>query len=156
MRPRSDEPATYYHGCLWFDHSHPPERGYGYVAASRFVSKDGIYLYGKVRSTDWLPVRPIAEDDKDQPKRSSESGSSCCTDDDADYEDVARRHSYMADYVYGDEEHGDEASSEQSYLSDAEYAHRLLEADFDFKQVPKTDNGTGTPMESDRNSILRS
>ena len=42
---------------IWFGHTYPPERGYGYVAASRFKSKAGIYLFGKVRRTDWLPVR---------------------------------------------------------------------------------------------------
>ena len=39
--------ATYHHGCIWFDHSHPPEWGYGYVAASRFKSTAGTYIYGK-------------------------------------------------------------------------------------------------------------
>ena len=31
-------------------------RGYGYVAASRFKSKEGLFHYGKIRRTDWLPV----------------------------------------------------------------------------------------------------
>ena len=43
-------------GCLFFDHCYPPERGYAYVGASRFRTKAGLYLYGKVRRTDWLPV----------------------------------------------------------------------------------------------------
>ena len=34
----------------------PAGRGYGYVAASRFKSRDGCYLYGKLRRTDFLPV----------------------------------------------------------------------------------------------------
>ena len=42
-----------------------------------------------------------------------------------------------------------------SYMSDAERAQRLLDADFDFKQLPKTDTGTGTPMDKDSTSILR-
>ncbi len=41
---------------LFFDHSHPPERGYGYVGASRCKSKAGLYFYGRLRRTDWLPV----------------------------------------------------------------------------------------------------
>ena len=40
-----------------FDHSHPPDRGYGYVAASRFRSREGVFLFGKIRVTDWRPVR---------------------------------------------------------------------------------------------------
>ena len=71
---RRAQGATYRHGCLWFDHCHPPERGYGYVGASRFKSKDGIYLFGKVRRTDWLPVRETAKAmEQDQVDRSEES-----------------------------------------------------------------------------------
>ena len=43
---RRSQGATYRHGRIWFDHIYPPERGYGYVAASRFKSKAGIYLFG--------------------------------------------------------------------------------------------------------------
>ena len=31
-------------------------RGYGYVAVSRFKRRGGVYLYGKLRRTDFLPV----------------------------------------------------------------------------------------------------
>ena len=31
-------------------------RGYGYVAVSRFKRRAGVYLYGKLRRTDFLPV----------------------------------------------------------------------------------------------------
>ena len=43
-------------GCVYFDHCYPPERGYGYVGASRFRAKEGLYHYGRLRRTDWLPV----------------------------------------------------------------------------------------------------
>jgi hypothetical protein len=43
-------------GALYFDHCYPPERGYGYVGASRFRSSGGLYFYGRIRRTDWLPV----------------------------------------------------------------------------------------------------
>ena len=43
-------------GCLYFDHCYPPERRYGYVGASRFRTRAGIYHFGKLRRTDWLPV----------------------------------------------------------------------------------------------------
>ena len=45
-------------GALWFDHSFPPERGYGYVGASRFRSRRGLYFYGRIRRSDWIPVGP--------------------------------------------------------------------------------------------------
>ena len=35
----------------------------GYVAVSRFVSKKGCYLYGKLRRTDFLPVGEEREDE---------------------------------------------------------------------------------------------
>ena len=44
--------ATNRHGCLWFDHSYPPARGYGYVGVSSLQFKSGISLFGKIRRTD--------------------------------------------------------------------------------------------------------
>ena len=41
---------------VYFDHCYPPERGYGYVAASRFRTMAGLFHYGRIRRTDWLPV----------------------------------------------------------------------------------------------------
>ena len=43
-------------GAIYFDHCYPAERGYGYVGASRFRSAEGLWLFGKIRRTDWLPV----------------------------------------------------------------------------------------------------
>ena len=46
------------------------------MAASRFKSKAGIYLFGKIRRTDWLPVRESKQAmDQDQVHRSEESDS---------------------------------------------------------------------------------
>ena len=51
-------------GGIWFDRHHfPAGRGYGYVAVSRFRSRAGVYLYGKLRQTDFLPVGPEREDE---------------------------------------------------------------------------------------------
>ena len=45
------------HGCLYFDQiKRAAGRGYGYVACSRFKTRSGCHLYGKVRRTDFLPV----------------------------------------------------------------------------------------------------
>ena len=44
-------------GCIYFDQKYRVAgRGYGYVATSRFRSREGCYLYGHMRRTDFLPV----------------------------------------------------------------------------------------------------
>ena len=64
--------TSYVHGCIWFDHVNPLDRGYGDVAAGRFKSKSGIYLVGKVRLTDWRPVREECDHHDDQNTRSDQ------------------------------------------------------------------------------------
>ena len=50
------------HGCVYFDQmKREAARGYGYVACSRFKTRSGCYLYGKLRRTDFLPVGPDLE-----------------------------------------------------------------------------------------------
>ena len=41
---------------LQFDHSYPADRGYAYVGSSRVRKAEHLYLMGKARRTDWLPV----------------------------------------------------------------------------------------------------
>ena len=49
--------ASLHLGCLYFDHKHHQAgRGYGYVGVSRFRTRAGVYLFGKLRRTDFLPV----------------------------------------------------------------------------------------------------
>jgi hypothetical protein len=44
-------------GCIYFDQERfAAGRGYAYVAVSRFNTRLGCYLYGKLRRTDFLPV----------------------------------------------------------------------------------------------------
>ena len=44
-------------GCIYFDQKYfCAGRGYGYVAASRFRTRGGCFLYGHLRRTDFLPV----------------------------------------------------------------------------------------------------
>ena len=50
-------------GCIYFDQPMPAARGYGYVAVSRFKTRAGCFLYGKLRRTDFLPVGPEQEDE---------------------------------------------------------------------------------------------
>ena len=82
---RKAQGASRKQGCLYFDHCFPPDRGYGYVAASRFTTRAGIFLYDRVRRTDWLPVNGDAS--SEQIKISCLSDSDKAPDeDDAGYE----------------------------------------------------------------------
>ena len=59
---------------LWLDHSYPPKRGYAYVGASRVRRARDLYLMGKVKRTDWLPVDGAPEEE--QTRRGPESDTS--------------------------------------------------------------------------------
>ena len=51
-------------GCIYFDQrKHVAGRGYGYVAVSRFKSRAGCHLFGKLRRSDFLPVGEEKESD---------------------------------------------------------------------------------------------
>ena len=52
---RKAQGASLSAGCLFFDHSYPASRGYGYVGASRFRNKAGLFYFGCIRRSDWLP-----------------------------------------------------------------------------------------------------
>ena len=54
---RRAQGASLDQGCLYFDQKkYAAGRGFGYVAASRFKSRAGCCLYGRLRVTDFLPV----------------------------------------------------------------------------------------------------
>ena len=54
---RRAQGASLEQGCLWFDQRRfAAGRGYGYVGVSRFKRRTGVYLFGKLRRTDFLPV----------------------------------------------------------------------------------------------------
>ena len=54
--------ASLVHGCLCFDNKKPAGRGYDYVGVICFPSRSGVYLYGKLRRTDFLPDCPEKAD----------------------------------------------------------------------------------------------
>ena len=60
---RRAQGADLYHGCIFFDQKKPAGRGYGYVGTSRFKSRTGCHVYGKLRRTDFLPVGGIEDDE---------------------------------------------------------------------------------------------
>ena len=117
-------------GCVYFDQKHHHAgRGYGYVGVSRFKSRAGVHLYGKLRRTDFLPVGDEQEDEV------LERGwSSANTSDDEERENAKG----MA-AMYGDESSDEGASNDedvdegrQEYLAslgeeeeDAYLEHRL-------------------------------
>jgi hypothetical protein len=51
-------------GAIYFDQrKRHAGRGYGYVGVSRFKSRLGCFLYGKLRRTDFLPVGDVKDDE---------------------------------------------------------------------------------------------
>ena len=67
-------------GCIYSNHQrHPAGRGYGYVAVSRFRSRGGCFLYGKLRRTDFLLAG------EGQPEEVTERGYQSVSDDSENY-----------------------------------------------------------------------
>jgi hypothetical protein len=56
MTIRRAQGATLGRVVLYFDHTYPAERGYAYVGASRVRAASGLYYFGTMRQSDWLPV----------------------------------------------------------------------------------------------------
>ena len=87
---------------------------------SRFRSKLGVYLFGKVRRTDWLPVRETAKSmEQDQVDRSEESMS----DYDSEDEDAnVMPRDYEGDDHSISGESTDPSEPEDAAAMDADYA----------------------------------
>ena len=148
---RRAQGATYRHGCIWFDHIYPPERGYGYVAASRFKSKKGIFLFGKVRRTDWLPVRETKQAmEQDQVDRGEESMS----DYDSAEEEVMAipRDSGGEDYVTDIEDSGSDYEylwDDEAYVAGRQADYALYKAYWDEIRALQPTMGRGLPDSSE-------
>ncbi len=99
---RRAQGADLYHGCIYMDQQkRVAARGYAYVAVSRFKTRAGCYLYGKMRCSDFLPVGP--EQENEVLERGYESVSS------ADSEGCGLEYAFNEDgqddeYVFGEEE----------------------------------------------------
>ena len=77
---------------LYFDLFKAAPRGFGYVGASRARSSAGLFYFGKVRRTDWLPVGGDADDEQvtrgyDSKDSSSEGRARSYDESDDDQED---------------------------------------------------------------------
>ena len=137
-------------GALWFDqHRHAAGRGYGYVGVSRFRSRAGCYIFGKLRRTDFLPVGEpdpaveVLEREADSESDDSEDeyaaglamrGSSALNCGESDYEDhadpEAARHLVVRGDIAGDFE-GDPAG----YQRDSEFGDGLPVAPIDMSDL---------------------
>ena len=64
---RRTQGLSLHHGALFLDgRVYPRPRGHAYVAVSRFRSSDGVFHYGPLRRSDWLPTDPC-EGEQDGP-----------------------------------------------------------------------------------------
>ena len=79
---RRTQGLTLYHGALFLDgRVYPRPRGHAYVAVSRFRRAIGVFHYGPLRRSDWLPtdehegeqVRPSELSPRDWGEESSDS-----------------------------------------------------------------------------------
>ncbi len=109
---RRAQGASLDHGCIYFDqHKFAAGRGFGYVAVSRFKSRAGCHLYGKLRRTDFLPVgeekeSEILKREYDSASSNDEDGKGLefafpsTSDDDSDAGVVGQeRHCVDADFL---------------------------------------------------------
>ena len=94
-------------GCIWMDHCFPPERGYGYVALSRFKTFCHVYYYKLVRRTDWLPVGVWSEGEQED--RGAES-------DEYSYDRNSAMRSAYAEFADSDDDYGEKPSMGWSQL----------------------------------------
>ena len=74
-------------GCVYFDNiKRPAGRGYAYVAVSRFRTRGGCHLYGKLRRSDFLPVGEEGEDEDVERGYDSKNSSDSEYNGERDYE----------------------------------------------------------------------
>ncbi len=76
MTIRRSQGSTLEQVGLWFDHKYPADRGYAYVGASRVRRAIDLWLIGKVKRSDWLPVGEEKEQEQARRDHLSETTSS--------------------------------------------------------------------------------
>ena len=93
---RRAQGADLYHGCVYFNQGKfAAARGYGYVGVSRFKTRDGCFLYGKMRRSDFLPVGEELDDEV------LERGYESLSSDDSD--GAGLEHAFENDSDFGSE-----------------------------------------------------
>ena len=73
---RKAQGASLDYVCLYFDAPFPPDRGYGYVGASRCRTAAGLYYFKRLRRTDWLPIRKFVDSDEESERGPASDASS--------------------------------------------------------------------------------
>ncbi len=90
MTTRKAQGASVDYAVLYFDLFCPAPRGFAYVGASRVRTSAGLFYFGKIRRSDWLPVGgdPMKEqvDRGADSLSSSESGRAPSIDESSDDE----------------------------------------------------------------------
>ena len=121
MTTRKAQGASMDTAALYFDLHCPAPRGFAYVGASRVRTRAGLYYYGKVRRSDWLPVGGPGKP-AEQVERSYESDDTEKDSDGGSYRDEAS----SADPSDDDEDYGEmwlgdpsEDEEEECYVGDS-------------------------------------
>ena len=129
MTTRKAQGATLDYAVLYFDLWRPASRGYGYVGASRVKRHDGLFYFGTMRRTDWLPVggpgEPIEQEER----------SVLSADEDPDYD-----HADTSDEEQSDDADYDASGQEEDSEDDGNCnIGRLLLGDDDADRDSETD-----------------
>ena len=149
---RRAQGSSHHLGALYFDHCYPPERGYGYVGASRFRSSRGLYFYGRVRRTDWLPVGAMKPDEQTRRSFDSQSSESGCWESDNESLSSERAESSSASSMAFGEDPDDFPSDEDS-MPDRDYDHNYLdrEGNLSGSDADREDNLSGSDADREDN-----
>ena len=109
---------------MYFDASFPPDRGYGYVGASRCRNAAGLYYFKRLRRTDWLPIRKFVDPDEDSDRgdisnaESGESYGGSCSEGGASDCSSLRSDGHLSDSETGLDEDGFPIIEEEQDLGD--------------------------------------
>ena len=135
--------ATLTHGCIFFDHAYPPERGYGYVAISRFKTQASVFHYGRLRRTDWLPIGDGTA--AEQIRRSADSDTS--DDELADALDAM----YEVDFVTDSDALDRDLTPEAGVVTEMSEIHDNDQCDLEHcvSEESNDDDGIVTPVSWD-------
>ena len=130
---------------LYFDLFKAAPRGFGYVGASRARSSDGLFYFGKIRRTDWLPVGGDAMDEQvtrghDSADSSSEGRAPSYDESDDDYESDGSEDPPMTEDAMSDGSLGD---VEEAMLLDLENDR---DADYDRGDLMRESDSDGESM----------
>ena len=129
---------------LYFDLFKAAPRGFGYVGASRARSSAGLFYFGKVRRTDWLPVGGDANEEQvtrgyDSQDSSSEGRARSYDESDDDQE-------------YQESSDGSLGSVEEAMFLDSQ---NIRDVDYDGAREADSDSASMGDATSERDDSMR-